>query len=408
MSETGRKTFPWDLARGAAVGTTTTLQMAFGLIVAIQYFDASSLHKSLIAGSFSAGLLFSLLYASWSPIFKRKTVRVALPAFASAVGLVVAAFARDASEYTIGMVIFGIGAAIAVPILTSIYRDNYKAKVRGQVVGLTAFTMIGVGLITQLAGGRLLDLDLEYYRYLYLFLAAMSVVRGIVILQIPNSKGGESITPNPLSSFSAIWENPTFGYILFSWFLLGAAQFSLQPQRIEYLSQAQYGFQLGPGTIVLIVGVTTEITRLCAIQIWAHVFDRYNFIWIRIAISTLILLHILVYYNSRTIPMLIFASALLGVAFAGGAIAWTLWVTKFAPPEETAKYMSVHTFTTGVRGTLGPGLGYVCVEHLGMRTTSWIAAGLVVISIAILWRIRKRAPQAPPPGHDEPVLPNVT
>ena len=68
MSETGRKTFPWDVTRGAAVGTTATLQMTFALIIAIQYFEASTLQKSLIAGAFSGGLLLSPFYTSWSPI----------------------------------------------------------------------------------------------------------------------------------------------------------------------------------------------------------------------------------------------------------------------------------------------------------------------------------------------------
>ncbi len=403
MSETGRKTFPWDVTRGAAAGTTATLQMAFALIIAIQHFDASTLQKSLIAGAFSIGLLLSPLYTSWSPILKRKTLRGALPAFATAFALIASAYARDATEYTCGMVAFGIFAAVAAPIMTSIWRDNYRESVRGQVVGVTAFIMIGVGLLTQLAGGRLLDANLGYYRYLFLILAVTSVVRGIAILKMPNSKGGERITLNPLSSFSAIWENPMFGYVLLAWFIMGTAQFALQPQRIEYLSQAQYGFELGPGTIVLIVGVTTEIGRLCVIQIWAHVFDRYNFIWIRIAISSIILSHVLLYYNSHTIPMLVLASALLGIAFGGGAIAWTLWVTKFAPPEETARYMSVHTFATGLRGSLGPAIGYIAVERLTIQTTSWIAAGMIVLSIAILWRIRNQATRIQPHIPDEPV-----
>lgn len=403
MSETGRKTFPWDMTRGAAAGTTATLQMTFALIIAIQYFEASTLQKSLIAGAFSGGLLLSPFYTSWSPIFERKTLRAALPAFAAALGLVAAALARDATEYTYGMVVFGVGAAVAAPIMTSIWRDNYSETVRGQVFGLTAFIMIGVGLITQLAGGRLLDNGLEYYRFLFLFIAATSVVRGIAILQMPNSKGGEPVTANPLSSFSAIWENPMFGYVLLAWFIMGTAQLALQPQRIEYLSQAQYGFELSPGTIVLIVGVTTEIARLCVIQIWAHVFDRYNFIWVRIAISAIILFHVLLYYNSHSIPMLVLASVLLGIAFGGGAIAWTLWVTKFAPPEETARYMSVHTFTTGVRGTAGPAVGYIAVERLTIQTTSWIAAGLIVLSIAILWCIRNQATRVQEHIPDEPV-----
>ncbi|NDF01570.1 MAG: hypothetical protein EB034_25395, partial [Verrucomicrobia bacterium] len=43
-------------------------------------------------------------------------------------------------------------------------------------------------------------------------------------------------------------------------------------------------------------------------------------------------------------------AVIFGVSNAGGDVAWSLWVTKFAPPERVADYMSVHTFFTGVRG----------------------------------------------------------
>ena len=50
---------------------------------------------------------------------------------------------------------------------------------------------------------------------------------------------------------------------LLAWFLLGFANLALQPQRIEYLSQPKHGFDLTPGSIVLIVGVTSELGRFC-------------------------------------------------------------------------------------------------------------------------------------------------
>ena len=43
---------------------------------------------------------------------------------------------------------------------------------------------------------------------------------------------------------------------------------------------------------------------------------------------------------------------IFGISNAGGDVAWSLWVTKFAPPNRVADYMSVHTFFTGVRGVM--------------------------------------------------------
>lgn len=390
MSEVGRKTFPWDLARGASNGAITTLPMVFALLVAIQFFEASVLQKSFIAGAGAVGMLLSLPYASWSPVIRRKTIRGALPAFGAALGLIVAAFAQDASAYTFGVVIFGLFAAMPAPIMTAIYRDNYSGVVRGQVFGITLFTTVAIGLVVQLVGGHILDVQIEYFRYLFLMVALLSVIMGVAILQMPNKTGREPVTPNPFASFAVVWENPLFGYVLVAWFLFGFANMALMPQRIEYLSQPRYGLEFSPGTIVLVVGVTTEVARLCVIQAWAHLFDRFNFIWMRILLSFCMLMYVMLYYHTTSILVLVLASAFLGVSFGGGAIAWTLWVTKFAPPEETARYMAVHTFLTGVRGAIGPLIGYVCVEHLTIQITAWISAGLTMTSILMLWRIRNR------------------
>jgi predicted MFS family arabinose efflux permease len=240
-------------------------------------------------------------------------------------------------------------------------------------------------------GGELLNASLAYYRHLFIGLAIVTLLMGYFMLRMPCAVCEEEPAPNPLTAFLVIRDNPMFGYVLLAWFLFGAANLALAPQRIEYLSQAKYGLNFDPRMIVLIVAVTTEAVRLCVIPIWARLFDHFNFLWLRIAMCSFILLHMLLYYQSRSLPMLMLSSACLGMAYGGGAIAWTLWVTKFAPPEQTARYMSIHTFLTGVRGFLAPFAGYWCVRHLGIHTTAWLAAGFVFLAITIFWIIRNRS-----------------
>ena len=394
MSATGRRTFPWDLMRGAAGGAVSVLQVTFGLLIAIKVFDASAIQKSLIAGSYAGGLLLSLPYAAWSPVLARRSVQGALPAFGAAVGLFVAALADSAGIYTAAMVVFGVCVALPMPIMTAIYRENYRGSVRGQVFGLTVFITIAIGLATQFAGGGMLDIDLAYYRPFFLVLALCTLLMGFFVLRMPSENALGPVSANPLTSFGAVRENPVFGYVLLAWFLFGFANLALHPQRFEYLSQPEYGFELSSGAIVLIVGVTTEFARLCTIPIWARLFDRFNFIWLRIALCSLILAYAVLYYSTHSLVLVVLASACLGIAYGGGAITWMLWVTKFAPPEETARYMSIHTFLTGLRGVCAPFAGYLCVERLGVQWTTRIAAAMIILSIAMLWRIRNRATRA--------------
>lgn len=389
MSSTGRRTFPYDLIRGAANGALVTLQQTFGLLVAIQYFDASVIEKSIIAASISIGMVLSLFYASWSPFLGKKTLRAALPSVGTCSGLAVASFAANSSIYAVGVTFAGICSTLHVPILTGIYRDNYRGRVRGQVYGITVLLMSLMTLMTTFLGGKLLDLAINNYRILFLVLAFIALVSGFSISMMPNKGNSEPILRNPLSSFSTVKENPAFGVVLTAWFVFGMGNLALAPQRIEFLSRAEFGFSLSPGEIALVLGVTCELIRLPMIQVWAHLFDRFNFIKLRMVLNFLLFLHTILYFQTGNIIFVVLGSALMGASFAGGSIAWNLWVTKFAPTDKTAKYMAVHTFLTGIRGSIGPYIGYKCVEHFGMRPTAGIAAGLILLSILILWPIRK-------------------
>jgi len=392
MSATGRRTFPWDLTRGAATGAFATIQTTFALAVAIKFFDANATQKSIIMAAHAVGLLLSLAYAAWSPVLTRKTLRAALPAVGAAGGLFIASAARNAGEFTFGTAIFGVCAALPAPVMTGIYRDNYRGTVRGQVMGLAVILASITGLSAQFGCGALLDRALENYRPIFAGMAGMCLLAGFAILKMPSAPGTrDDVSPNPLSSFGTIRDNPAFGYVLLAWFLFGLANLSLIPQRIEYLADPRYGIGLTAGQIAFVIGGTTEAVRLLVIQVWAHLFDRFNFIKLRIVLVLMILVSIVIYYHTTSVPLILFATVLLAAAHGGGAIAWALWVTKFSPPHETARYMSVHTFFTGVRGAMAPFAGYFLVEHLGIHGTVRVSCTLIVLSILVLWRIRDRA-----------------
>ena len=77
-------------------------------------------------------------------------------------------------------------------------------------------------------------------------------------------------------------------------------------------------------------------------------------------------------------------------------MAWSLWVTKFAPPGRVADYMSVHTFLTGVRGVMAPLFAFFAVNHLPLGVIASINSGLIVLATVLLVpeiKLGKRAPK---------------
>ena len=72
-------------------------------------------------------------------------------------------------------------------------------------------------------------------------------------------------------------------------------------------------------------------------------------------------------------------------------MAWSLWVTKFAPPGKVPDYMAVHTFFTGLRGLLAPVTAFTLLDFLPLQSLMWFSAALMFMATVQLFFIRERA-----------------
>jgi MFS family permease len=95
-------------------------------------------------------------------------------------------------------------------------------------------------------------------------------------------------------------------------------------------------------------------------------------------------LGILSFFTSDSLSGLILGGVIFGASNAGGDIAWSLWVTKFSPPDRIADYMSVHTFFTGVRGVAAPLMAFHLVKNYTLSTMAFFSAALIFGSILCL------------------------
>ena len=80
--------------------------------------------------------------------------------------------------------------------------------------------------------------------------------------------------------------------------------------------------------------------------------------------------------------------ALQGLAFGGGKIFWSLWVTKIAPEEKASSYMSIHMALTGLRGSLAPFIGYAILSGSSPAMVAIIGMILITASIMLFELIR--------------------
>jgi predicted MFS family arabinose efflux permease len=136
--------------------------------------------------------------------------------------------------------------------------------------------------------------------------------------------------------------------------------------------------------------------RFFFIPFWARLFDQMNFVVLRMVLNILFGTGIALFFMSKNLMVIGAGSALIGISFAGGSIAWSLWVTKYAPPGKVTAYMSVHVCLTGIRGTIGPMIGYWTAAQIGATMTGWVSCGMMFLATALLIPEIKRGRRTPP------------
>ena len=179
-------------------------------------------------------------------------------------------------------------------------------------------------------------------------------------------------------------EDALFRRTLICWMLMGFANLMMLPLRVEYLANPTYKQNLSVGAIAVLTGVIPNVARLILSPVWGYLFDHANFFGLRITLNVGFALGILAFFLSPTHTGLIVGAIVYGVSNAGGDVAWSLWVTKFAPPDRVADYMSVHTFLTGLRGVLAPLIGFYCVRQFSMISLAVFSSGLIVVATVLL------------------------
>lgn len=386
-----RLTFNRDRVRGACAGLIDTGIFTFGLVIAIRCFDAPPSVKALLSGSNSIGLLltplslFFFARAGWNA-----AGAAAMNFTIGGVCFAVAAAATSLWVYVPAATLGSIFVAQQAPLLIHIYTQNYAPTRRGRMLS----NSIVLGLIASVAfailGGRMLDWRLETFRIILGAMAIAAWLAARATSGMPADPFVRGRNANPFFAMRYAWEDRIFGWMLFVWMLMGWGNLMVLPLRVEYMANPQFGINASNAEIALVSGIVPSLVRLASTHFWGRLFDRHNFFIIRTVLNGVFLLAIVTFFSTRHLLVLGVGAGLFGFAVAGSNIAWNLWVTKFAPPDRTSDYMSVHTFLTGIRGVAAPFMGFWLITHLSPIATALSSAVLIALSMVLLGPLRRR------------------
>ena len=391
MAANPNRTYLLERWRAVPAGVIETAGTLFLLLIAVRWFHASSVAKAAIAGGGSVGLMLGPWVVSRVEAFGWPVAQAAARlALVGAAAFSLMALAPLLPVFVAGSVLALTSFSAAVPLLTQLYQENYPDSERGRLFARTMVLRIGAAAAFSEVAGRILSGHIDRFRWLLWFFAIAAAGSALCLARCPSRPLTASGGTHPFHALRYLREDRLFRQTIISWMFLGFATLMMAPLRVEYLANPRYtvswrGQLLSAGTIAMLTGVIPNIARLILNPIWGVLFDRMNFFVLRITLNFGFMLGILSFFTTGSVAGLVVGAILFGVANAGADVAWSLWVTKFAPPDRVADYMSVHTFFTGVRGVAAPLVAFQLVNRLEPQLLGWISAGLIVIGSAFLF-----------------------
>jgi MFS family permease len=393
-------TFRYERLRAVSTGIMETAGTTFLLLIAVRVFEAGATGKGLIAAGASFGLLISPLVVHFVQTSRLPVSRAAARLVgAGALSFVLMAALPFEAVFVAGAILATAAAPATIPLLTQVYQDNYPALERGKLFSRTVMIRIGTAALFSHLAGSALTGKIEYYRWLLLFFALALGFAAFCLARVPSRTIHGEAGQHPFRALRYARDDRLFQRTLICWMFMGFANLMMLPLRVEYLANPRYDLKLDVATIALVTGVIPNVARLILSPVWGWLFDRMNFFALRVTLNVGFILGILAFFTSNDLTGLVIGGIVFGISNAGGDVAWSLWVTKFAPPERVADYMSVHTFFTGIRGVLAPLVAFNVVTHFSLSTLGWVSAGLIAAGTLILVpeiKLGRRARKAGP------------
>lgn len=385
-----RLTYHYERWRAVASGIIETAGTTFLILIAVRWYHAGPIAKALVAGGTSIGLIFA-------PWLVKAVQRWHLPAaiVAARVALVGAASVflmvlwRTEFVFVLGSVVGMACTSAVVPLLTQIYQENYPETERGWLFSRTMVVRIATAAVFSHLAGKFLTNRIERFPVLLLVFVCAYLLSAYCLAKVPSRRLTDFGGTHPLGALMYVKHDALFRQTLVAWMFLGFANLMMAPLRVEYIANAKYGVTINGapltvGLIALLTGVLPNIARLVMNPVWGRLFDRMNFFVLRIMLNVGFMVGILAFFTTSSLAGLVTGALVYGVSVAGGDVAWSLWVTKFAPPERVADYMAVHTLFTGVRGVIAPIVGFQLAAVLPLPTIGLLSAGLICVACLIL------------------------
>jgi len=280
----------------------------------------------------------------------------------------IALFPRNGSGLIAVCIALGLARVAWTGVITvraAVWRNNYptasRASIAGKLATVQSLFLAAAGFVV----GKAMDWNPENYHYLFPLLALLGLVGNQIYrkvrlrrarqLQRAELDGRKKDAGfNPIGMVHLLREDRMYAEFMWWMSIFGFGNLMLGfPMTYVIADELKMGYTAG----IMLNTIVPLLVMPLAIPLWARLMDRTHIVrfraihgWSFVAASVAVTLA--AYLHS--IPLIYLGSALLGVGYAGGTLAWNLGHQDFAPAERDAEYMAVHVTLNGIRGILAP------------------------------------------------------
>ncbi|MEM6822838.1 MAG: hypothetical protein AAF558_12965, partial [Verrucomicrobiota bacterium] len=295
QSERQKSTYFYERWRaGGGSGILETFSGTFFLLIAIEYFQASTALQSVIAAAHAVGLLLSPVVIYAARYLEMQVSRLtAILHLVGAAALIPFLLEPFLFGYLLGGMLISFVVTGTIPLLTQVYQQNYPSAKRGALFGSSNRIKVIVAAVFAAAVGKALSDEMSQVPG-YMFILFLSLLfSAYCLFRMPS----EPLEPEPgyypYKSLGLLWQNRDFLWLIIVWMFMGFGNLMMVPLRVIVLVDSKYGFEYTPGIVALLTAVIPQVVIFLFNGMWGKLFDRINFFLLRFILNCLFALSIL-------------------------------------------------------------------------------------------------------------------
>jgi MFS family permease len=317
------------------------------------------------------------------------------PGFLSRASLALVAFAASPSAFLIIVGFYYFASGLTGPAYSSIMKSNYSDQNRGRAMGDIRVMLQTVAALCAILSGLFLQAFPWGYRLVFPVAAAAGAASSLLFSRVkprrprlpaPGAelKSREEAGGSFRASLALLGKDRRFLLFMGAYFIAGLPDKIIIPlEPIRLVDELGAGY----GVSGLVLGTIPLAGAVVGYLICSRIANKANPLILLAATAVLASSRFLGFALASAPAHLIPGAFLNGIANAGWDLLPLFAIILFADRDRLGIYAGLSNTLIGLRGIIGPLLGTMLYERLGMRIADiyWLAFGIEALGAALLF-----------------------